>query len=205
MLTQIKPYPKLKCNSIVSYSDSENIKNYLMNSDIKWAFAQNTVSSKFSPNYNYLENLVDTWQLVSLTASERQIHDQTTFEIIRPILDNFIKSQNIKDLYLHKIKINTLFQKENYSADYFNCPHQDSTDLEFSTLLYYVNDSDGDTVFFSSDHDNQDTNVNLKIEEKVSPKQGSAIVFKSNQYHASSNPINAQRRLVINIVFKSYE
>jgi hypothetical protein len=142
---------------------------------------------------------------VSLTFGNNEVHDQQTFEIIRPIIDNFIKREKIKDFYLHKIKINTLFQKIDYQPYYFNTPHQDSTDEEFSTLLYYVNDSDGNTFFFDSNEIDSKSFINLKVEDMIYPKIGTGIVFKSNQYHASSNPIKNQRRLVINIVFKAYE
>jgi len=189
---------------LISIEAADNIRNYLMYSDIKWMFAQNTVSSSFVPKYNFLNNLVDSWQLVNLTFGHNKVYDEQTFDVIRPIIDSFIKKENIKDLYIHKIKINTLFQNKEYQPIYFNTPHQDSEDEEFSTLIYYVNDSDGDTIFFSSDNNNQNTNINLKIEERVSPKCGSAVVFKSSQYHTSSNPITSQRRLVINMIFKAY-
>jgi hypothetical protein len=197
-------HPKKILNNLVSEHKAEYIKNCLMFSNIKWLFTENTVSRSFIPKYNLLDNLVDSWQLVNLTFSDNTVHDQQTFEIIRPIIDNFVSKEEIKDLYIHKIKINTLFQNKDYQSFYFNAPHQDSTDEEFSTLIYYVNDSDGDTVFFDSVESNNNSNLDLNVEKRISPNCGSAVVFKSNQYHASSNPIISQRRLVINMIFKAY-
>lgn len=199
-----KKLSKIFINSLISEKESLNIQNYLMNSDIKWIFSENTVSNKFIPNYNFLENLVDSWQLVNLVLANNEIYDEKTFNVIRPIIDKFIEHQKIKDFYIDKIKINTLFQKENYKNCYYNTPHQDCQVENFRTLLYYVNDSDGDTIFFNDDDVDINSKINLKIEEKITPKRGSVVVFNSNQYHASSNPILNKRRLVINIVFKSY-
>jgi len=200
-----KIYPKLLIYDIVSSTESENIRNYLMHSNVKWVFYQNTVSSNFFPRYEYLDNLIDSWQLVNNVVGENQIHDHATFEIIRPIIDNFIKREKLKDFYIHKIKINTLFQKKDIEPFHFNTPHQDSEEEGFSTLIYYVNTSDGNTIFFRDENNDINSKLTLTIEDGISPKEGSAILFKSNQYHASSNPIKTQRRLVINIVFKTYE
>ena len=61
------------------------------------------------------------------------------------------------------------------------------------TLLYYVNDSDGDTLFFDND---------LNITKRVTPKKNRAILFDSNMLHAGANPIKNETRIVINIIFK---
>ena len=61
-----------------------------------------------------------------------------------------------------------------------------------STFLYYVNDSDGDTIFF---------NKNKKEIKRVKPKKGTGVLFKSNTLHAGSNPINSDKRMVINYIF----
>jgi hypothetical protein len=72
--------------------------------------------------------------------------------------------------------------------------HQDSKDPRFMTMLYYVNDSDGDTLFF----DDSKTN----IINRVTPKENTAVIFKSNLWHASSAPIENKRRVVINFILE---
>ena len=58
--------------------------------------------------------------------------------------------------------------------------------------LYYVNDSDGDTVFFDDDE--------TTIIKKVSPKKGKMILFDGSIPHASSTPTKNER-CVINYNF----
>jgi hypothetical protein len=66
--------------------------------------------------------------------------------------------------------------------------HQDSQLDNAFSLLYYVNDTDGDTVF--------QYNNSIKT---VSPKKGRAVFFKSTIQHAGSSPSKTPR-IVINFV-----
>jgi hypothetical protein len=61
-------------------------------------------------------------------------------------------------------------------------PH---TDLPFDhyVVLYYVNDSDGDTVFFQ----------NGKIVKRVSPKRGRLIIFDGRIEHGGGIPTTGPR------------
>ena len=66
-------------------------------------------------------------------------------------------------------------------------PHTDDSKPHIA-LIYYVNDSDGDTHFYDKG----------EISKTVSPKKGSAVMFKGHIYHASASPVKNRFRLVIN-------
>jgi hypothetical protein len=78
-------------------------------------------------------------------------------------------------------------------------PHVDR-EVTHLVVLYYVNDADGDTVFYDKtfrDVAPQDLNVNeLKVIKSVTPKKGRAVVFDGSMYHASTRPSNGQRVVV---------
>jgi hypothetical protein len=81
----------------------------------------------------------------------------------------------------------------------FNIPHADYKDSSHKTFLYYVKDSDGDTIFFKQR--SGDGKV-LDIDSRIRPTRGTAILFDSNILHSSSPPLFSKARIVINFVFK---
>jgi hypothetical protein len=107
----------------------------------------------------------------------------------------------------HKIQLNKIIRiKSNITTNNNNtnylAPHID-LDYDHKVFLYYVNDSDGDTIFFEQFWHN-----GIQIEEKdltesirITPKMGRGVVFDGLQYHASSNPTTNNYRCVININF----
>lgn len=98
---------------------------------------------------------------------------------------------------LYRMKVNQTLQK---SSEHINAPHIDSPH-EHTVLLYYVNDSDGDTILYDKlwdpSHDN--TTVELNVLQRVSPKAGRAVIFNGLRYHSSSNPVQHKKRIALNI------
>ena len=94
---------------------------------------------------------------------------------------------------VYRIKSNLMFNISGYKKTNYQPIHLDRVAEGDKSLLYYVNDSDGDTLFFDSD---------LNIIKRVSPKKNRAILFDSNILHAGTNPIKNEKRIVINTIFK---
>tara|TARA_R100001463_G_scaffold12998_2_gene34727 strand:+ start:5211 stop:5768 length:558 start_codon:yes stop_codon:yes gene_type:complete len=74
--------------------------------------------------------------------------------------------------------------------------HPPHVDLKFPhwVCLYYVNDSDGDTIFYKDD---KKTEI-----KRVSPKRGRVAFFDGSIYHSASTPTK-HHRMAINISFLS--
>ena len=109
-------------------------------------------------------------------------------------------SEIVKHLDFEKVNYQVYRVKSNLQFNVTGCKktnhlpiHMDKITEGDKTLLYYVNDSDGDTLFFDND---------LNITKRVTPKKNRAILFDSNMLHAGANPIKNETRIVINIIFK---
>ena len=81
-------------------------------------------------------------------------------------------------------------------------PHVDYF-FDHYTVLYYANDSDGDTHIFNEYLTLSDGIPvhpdNFTLMDRVSPKRGRVIIFNGLIYHSSSSPIDSDERLAINI------
>jgi hypothetical protein len=109
----------------------------------------------------------------------------------------FIEEQtNLQVESFLRAKANLLIKDSGFPTDGYHQPHIDLgfyQERDFKSLVYYVNDSDGDTFFFST------TPGDHTVTQRVSPKKGTAILFDRDIYHASSSPKLADNRLVINL------
>jgi hypothetical protein len=74
-------------------------------------------------------------------------------------------------------------------------PHTD-LDIPNKTLLYYIDESDGDTIFYKYDDDD-----NLVIDNKNPHTRNQAVLFDGLTMHSSSSPIEYAKRTTININF----
>lgn len=68
-------------------------------------------------------------------------------------------------------------------------------------FLYYINDSDGDTIILDKKYDNENNflsgNLNdYSVLERVTPKKGRAVIFDGYHYHAAGLPKNRNRAVL---------
>ena len=91
---------------------------------------------------------------------------------------------------INRCKVNfQIPSPKNPGRNFHNTPHIDFSPQTspIFTVIYYVNDSDGDSTFFNND---------LSIKQKITPKSGNIAIFSSNLPHASSHPINHHRYII---------
>ena len=138
----------------------------------------------------YDKHTIDTPQLThSACHSDKvtSIHFDQLSEIVK-----YLDFENV-NYHIYRIKSNLTFNLTDYKKINHHPIHIDNETEDYKSLLYYVNDSDGDTLFFDND---------LNIIKRVSPKKNTAILFDSNILHAGSNPIKSKKRIVVNTIFK---
>lgn len=103
------------------------------------------------------------------------------------------------NIHLVRIKIGMVMPMEGGGIAH---PHVDYKSPH-KTLVYYVNDTDGDTVFYDQWYDGEEVK-DFTVQRKVEPKQGAAVVFDGLQYHSTSYPTKDVRAF-ININYKEVD
>lgn len=111
--------------------------------------------------------------------------------VLEPLIDAL--ESKLGALQLLRAQANLLL---NHKTEYIGTIHTDgfngfeTGNSTWVSAVYYVNDSNGDTVFF--DKDGFEWN-------RVSPEKNKIVMFRGKQPHAASLPTNYPTRLVINI------
>ena len=79
----------------------------------------------------------------------------------------------------------------NYNGERIDTPHIDIVDDHF-VILYYVCDSDGDTIIYNE----KVKSDNYTIQKRISPKQGRVVLFDGSYYHTAEQPTDNIRCVV---------
>ena len=146
-----------------------------------------TCTPEVSKKYN-LKNLKEYLLFVHDIHKREESKTIVVSDQGKVIVDHIFK--NIKNRFNKKLSIlrskaNLQTQFTDNNNSYHNTPHKDF-DLEHTVALYYVNDSDGDTIFFAGDKELQ----------RVTPKKGRIVLFDGNTLHAGGFPTDNPRCIV---------
>ena len=110
--------------------------------------------------------------------------------VISPLCFKFLE-QN-PDYSTFKVKLNLNVQDNNFYFDNYYVPHTDMDVSDGMTGIYYVCDSDGDTLFFDD---------NKNVAQRFTPKKGVFVYFDSNTVHAGQPPKKSMFRCLVNFNF----
>jgi len=111
-------------------------------------------------------------------------------ELFLQLIENSCEKLNIKevDVYQGRSFLQLPLFSKKPSVD---TPHTDLFEKHF-VMLYYVMDSDGDTIIYNE----TEKSDNYTIKQKVTPKQGRVVLFDGSLYHTAEQPINNLRCIV---------
>lgn len=131
-----------------------------------------------------------------------KVFDQTVYWLGMAVLDEYQRQTGDTVTAVMRMKVNNQKKSviEGYNNTCCNEIHVDSFE-DHKTLIYYINDSDGDTFLFDKLYDEGTSEYNVKTIQRVSPKQGRIVCFNGRRFHAPSNPLFYNRRFILNINF----
>ena len=165
-----------------------DLVDLICDTQFNWTYTPNTYGDYM---YNLPQSdVTEKEQFVHLLYKSQPNIVSNLFTLVRPLM--YFVPFEYKDI--DRMKVNLLCRDSSYPANHHHTPHMDAPmdDKRHKTLLYYLDSSDGDTVFF--DYDGVETG-------RVSPKANRAVIFDSKISHASTSPRISQTRMVINTVF----
>jgi|TARA_B110000977_G_C10912713_1_gene429930 hypothetical protein len=100
---------------------------------------------------------------------------------------------------IDRVTANLMVPVGNNDPSTYNEPHIDHPESHYLSMIYYLEDSDGETRIFNNKCN--DGFYDLELIHSQPPKKGTAMIFPSTQFHASSSPIHSPSRRILNFVF----
>tara|TARA_B100000287_G_scaffold306314_1_gene289463 strand:+ start:51 stop:647 length:597 start_codon:yes stop_codon:yes gene_type:complete len=108
------------------------------------------------------------------------------------LIQNSCKKIKIKKVDV--LQARSFFQlPTNIPKEQVDDAHIDLIDTDHFVMLYYVSDSDGDTIIYNE----RKKSESYTIKKKVTPKQGRVVLFDGRLYHTAEQP-NKDRRCIVN-------
>lgn len=137
-------------------------------------------------------------------------HNKSTsnfFDMVYPIVLSL--TSHVKNLPINRLlrmRANLTLSNQSTALDHF-MPHIDSFFPHY-VAIYYVNNSDGDTIIFNETNDDFDSgekDINkiksgpFSIKTRITPTQGKLLLFPGHYYHTASFCKESEFRCLINI------
>ena len=186
-------------DNLISNNHINTIENTLLNSYFPWYLSIEKINNKFSTcsknlylknkNKNTVEDLQFVHGFIEYENNQSKINSNY-YNLIEEISKEIINYFKLNQISLLRVKAN-LKTRSNIKNTKCGTPHIDLGD-ENITCIYYVNDSDGDTVLYKK----------YKIYKKITPKKGRFLFLKGSMLHSAGYPFKNQVRCVINFNFK---
>jgi hypothetical protein len=185
--------PEDMFNKCFDFLNPTNTEFDFHNENIPWTLGRDILTEEeLNPK------LKSTYQMHHMLFWDKgkSEHYDGCLSAIKSILPEFT------EISLYRMKINALLNNSKVDAGITNIPHADLLEPHLSFVLY-LNDSDGDTVFYKEKWDAIPLSQLTEC-KRVSPKKNRVVISDGN-YHASQNPIDNEIRLILNAVIKMKE
>tara|TARA_Y100000289_G_C3913871_1_gene146257 strand:+ start:464 stop:1150 length:687 start_codon:yes stop_codon:yes gene_type:complete len=195
-------------DNIIPSQLADNFESRIIDKNFPWYLIRDIQDYKLNDNqltHRVVndENTVNTLQLGHGVYNCEDVGAEINSGVYaetKAICDYCCQKFQIRPQYL-KQKLNLLGNNSLLTEGKYNTPHIDNQYFNSYSIIYYVNDSDGDTIIFNetSDEKTKKRPEKLTIKKRITPKKGRAVLFKGDYFHTSTNPTNYDKRVVLNV------
>ena len=185
-------------DNVIPVEKQQDLIELCENPYFTWSYNSGNVQPEYSN---------DEFPVTSLSLNHQQMYNviYKDQETVSPFIHFFIPLLSAVPFtcgHLLKIKVNLTTCNPKYSNDCYGMPHADFPMIRNNiTCIYYVNDSDGDTVIFNERYGHTG---DLTIKNKITPKQGRLVAFDGSLLHSGNFPRDNENRIIVNINFLPY-
>ena len=174
--------------NVLDDKSANELQQTLLSNNFSWYWNEYTIEKNWPLDFSERPN----FQFTHLFVADNNVYSNF-YNLIFPILQKIEETTNKSIKHIVRIKANLLTQTNLNQNNKFEIHSDAEKGEDCYSFLYYVNNSDGDTVFYS-DNENEI--------QRITPKENSGILFKSELLHMGESPKINRRRIVVNVVIK---
>jgi hypothetical protein len=193
----------IQCEDLVEPALADEIERLMVSGGFPWYFYTNvnsTVRPEDRPTHTTVifddSRYEESFGFSTLLFPTEE-PNSPLFHYPKRLLELFLNRYQLRPQKLHRVKANLLVRSASPSGPRPFSPHVDMP-IPHWVMIYYVNDSDGDTVILDKTYPDRE---NASVLHSVSPKKGRAILFDGRHYHCGTCPSKHDTRIVFNYDF----
>lgn len=193
----LKDSTHLVFDNFIASSFADIIESRLLNPFFPWFVSRTLLTVKpheveqAKKDFNNIQEYLAFIHVFHTNDSGTTEKNSAYCDLAEDIFRAALHKLDLSSSELLRCKANFQTQIQDKKDNSHNTPHIDHT-IPHYTMIYYVNDCDGDTFLFDG----------TKEVARISPKKGRLLVFDGLMLHAGSNPKTSDYRMVINFNFR---
>ena len=185
-------------DDFLNKKDFEVLQSFIESMDFPWFYVSNV---SLPPGANFQDQLAkETFGFNHTVYNYEGGTPSFFFQSMPVILTTFEETFNKKIKKLLRIRLGMKHPKLGFTKENYNLPHVDYH-FPHETLIYYINKTDGDTFIFEQAFTEEAGEPdNFSVAARINPIPNRMLYLENGlQYHTASNPIEYDRRIVLNI------
>ena len=182
----------LVIDDFVSFEYQEKIKKELIgvNNDFPWFYIEDVTAAG---DFDNQHRAGFGHQYVELDDDDISEIKSLYHHLFTPMLSKACQYLKIPEAEIIQGRSFLQLPLKNIDTSIVDSPHIDlDPGDEHTVVLYYVNDSDGDTIIYNE----REESSTYTEKQRVTPKQGRVVIFDGRQYHTAQQPSNGTRCIV---------
>ena len=179
-------------DDFVSLEYQEKIKQELLgvNNNFTWHYTEDVTSAG---DYDSQHRAGFGHQYVFMDNNDISHIESVYHHLFTPMLSKACQYLKMPETKVLQGRSFLQFPLKNIDTSVVDTPHIDLDEgFEHIVVLYYVIDSDGDTIIYNE----RTESPSYTEKQRVSPKQGRVVIFEGGQYHTAQQPTKGTRCIV---------
>jgi len=199
----MKPSSLRMFDNFLTEDDFKQLSDFVLSEKFPWFFIEN-VSIDPRDSALITDPLAQETSGFNHVSFDRDWNVESfTYSNLVPFFDKLQSMLGFTHQHLIRARLSMKFQKDNFTSNNYNMPHVDYF-YPHESLIFYLNDTDGDTRIFDQWHTYSETDrptipEKFTTQARVTPKANRLVWIDGLQYHTASNPIQGTKRVIINI------
>ena len=188
-------------NDFLPADKFDKLSNFVLSNNFPWFYSEQVSLPPEEHNINDPYALeTDGWYHMLYSDDEDYKNGGMFFDAFLDFFEELSQTFGYTQDDLLRARLGLKVPKLGYNKENYNLPHIDVRSPH-DTIIYYFNDSDGDTRIFNENYSNCNNIEPTKftVQQTVSPKANRLLLLDGLQYHTASNPLEVNRRVVLNV------